>query len=190
MEKKKTYLNDTALKGEYMKLFEGGNTENTDTYNQIRKNYKIAKVRHIKIYYKTLEEWSKLKDIAIDKQIQANTAISLKSGLKSKVERLLQLQEQIESLNNEIKENVMIVSTFYDGEIITGARPMNSIEKSTINKTIKEIRAEISKIEGDYAPTKSAQTNINGEDVAIVAPTINVFSVTANLSNSELQVNV
>jgi hypothetical protein len=190
MEKKKTFLNDTALKGEYMKLFEGGNTENTDTYNQIRQNYKIAKGRHIKIYYKTLEEWSILKDKALDKQIQANTAISLKSGLKSKVERLLQLQEQIESLNNEIKANVMIVSTFYDGEIITGARPMNSIEKSTINKTIKEIRAEISKIEGDYAPTKSAQTNINGEDVAIVAPTINVFSVTANLSNSELQVNV
>ena len=190
MEKKKTYLSDIALQHEYIKLFEAGNAENTSTYNDIKQRYTIAKARHIKIYYKAIEEWAKLKDIAIAKQIQANTEIVLKSGIKSKIDRLLELQEQIKSLNDELTANIMIVSTFYDGEIITGARPMNSIEKSAINKTIKEIRAEISKIEGDYAPTKSAQTNINGEDVAIVAPTINVFSVTANLSNSELQVNV
>jgi hypothetical protein len=187
---KKTYLNDIALKGEYMKLFEGGNTENTNTYNLIRQKHRIAKERHVRMFHKTLQEWSILKDKALDKQIQANTAISLKSGLKSKLGRLLELQEQILILNDELKANIMIVSTFSDGELLTGIRPMNSIEKSTVSKTIKELRAEISKIEGDYAPTKSAQTNINGDDVATVAPTINVFSVTANLSNSETDVNV
>lgn len=190
MEKKKGYLTDIALKEEYMKLFESGNTENTSTYNDIRQRYTIAKARHIKIYYKTLEEWSNLKEIARNNQIQANTEISLKKGLKSKLERLFDLQEQIDKLNEELEKNIMYVSAFQDGELLTGTRPLSAIEKSTINKTIKEIRAEISKIEGDYAPTKSAQTNSNGEDVVTVAPTINVFSVNANLSHSETEVNV
>jgi hypothetical protein len=190
MEKKKKFLTEVALRNEYIKLFEAGNTENTSTYNDIRQRFTIAKARHIKIYYKTLEEWSKFKDIAIVNQIQANTEIGLKSGIKSKIDRLLELQEQIKKLNDELEANIMIVSTFAEGELLTGTRPMNAIEKTTINKTIKEIRAEISKIEGDYAPTKSAQTNSAGEDVATVAPTINVFSVNANLSHSETEVNV
>jgi len=49
---------------------------------------------------------------------------------------------------------------------------MNALEIAKINQTIKEIRAEISKIEGDYAPKELNVTevkkppifNINGLD--------------------------
>ena len=119
--------------------------------------WKIAQERHIETQSNIQ---SKLNDTLLDEKEG-----SLKSGLKSKLDRLLELQKQVEELNKELETNIMIVHTFSDGEIVTGMRPMNSIEKASINKTIKEIRAEISKIEGDYAPTKTANTDTQGNDI-------------------------
>ena len=89
---------------------------------------------------------------------------ALKSGLKSKIDRLLSLQKQEQALYDELEAGLMIVHTFVDGVICQGERPMNSLERASIHKTIKEIRSEISKIEGDYAPTKTAITDTEGKD--------------------------
>ena len=89
---------------------------------------------------------------------------ALKMGLKSKIDRLLSLQKQENALNDELNAGIMIVHTFVDGVICQGERPMNSLERASIHKTIKEIRSEISKIEGDYAPTKTAITDTEGKD--------------------------
>ena len=190
MLNEKISVSDAQLKNELIALFEAGNTAITELQGVIKTKFKIGNDRYFKIANETLKEWANLKEIARNEQIQANASNSLKSGLKSKLDRLLELQEQIKKLNDELETNIMIVSTFSDGELLTGMRPLNSIEKATINKTIKEIRSEISKIEGDYAPTKLANTNKEGEDVATTPPTINVFSVSANLSNSESEVDV
>jgi hypothetical protein len=48
----------------------------------------------------------------------------------------------------------MHVHAFSMGEMIMGTREMNSLEKAKIADTIKGLQSEISKIEGDYAPTK------------------------------------
>jgi len=48
----------------------------------------------------------------------------------------------------------------------------------------------LSKIEGDYAPTKTANTNSQGEDVATTPPNINVYNVPVPLANSELEADV
>jgi hypothetical protein len=167
MENEKISVSDVQLKSELIALFESGKTAITELQGVIKTKYKIGNDRYFKIANETLNEWANLKDKAINEQILTNASESLKSGLKSKLERLLELQEQIKKLNDELEANVMIVSTFSDGELITGMRPLNAIEKATVNKTIKEIRAEISKIEGDYAPNKTAHTDVSGNDAKI-----------------------
>jgi hypothetical protein len=76
------------------------------------------------------------------------------NGLKTKSERLMNLQKQIDNLEAELKNNKMHVHAFSMGEMVIGTREMNSLEKAKIADTIKGLQSEISKIEGDYAPTK------------------------------------
>lgn len=95
---------------------------------------------------------------SINKQIEIDSTESakelLKQGLKSKSERLLLLQKQVDDLEMELHNNVMHFHSFSDGEIITGTRAMNSLERAKVSDVIKSIQSEISKIEGDYAAAK------------------------------------
>lgn len=99
---------------------------------------------------------------SINKQLEIDSIDAakerLKEGLKSKSERLLNLQNQVDELKLEIERNIMHFHSFADGEIITGVRTMNSLERAKISEVIKSIQAEISKIEGDYAAVKQDLT--------------------------------
>lgn len=106
------------------------------------------------------ESQIKLNKAKEDKTISEELK-GVESGVKIKIQRVLELQKQIESLDLELKNDKMIVHTFSDGSIVTGERKLNSLEKASLHKTIKEIRAEISKIEGDYAPIKN-DMNLKG----------------------------
>jgi|LakMenEpi03Aug12_release.lakeMendotaPanAssembly.Ray.scaffolds.fasta_scaffold544502_1 hypothetical protein len=150
---KKT-ISDAQLKNEYLLLFESGNTDNTNIYEQIRTKYKLAKERHVKMYHSTLLEWQETKNKATSIQIQANASDSLKSGLKSKIDRLLELQDQQQKLQDELHNNITVTTAFHNAELITAFRELSPLERTKIHQVIKEIRSEISKIEGDYAPTK------------------------------------
>jgi len=90
----------------------------------------------------------------IDNITTQQTINDVSNGLKTKSERLLNLQKQIENLETELRNNVMHVHAFSMGEMVIGTREMNSLEKAKIADTIKGLQSEISKIEGDYAPTK------------------------------------
>lgn len=142
---KKT-ISEPQLKNEYLKLFESGNTDNTNIYEQIRTRFKIAKERHVKMYHNTLKEWQILKDISNSELIYENAKESLKSGLKSKNDRLLELQtmladdylQEVSTLNNQ-------------GKVIRYYRKLEPREKVAIH-------SEISKMDGSYTATKQEVT--------------------------------
>lgn len=60
-----------------------------------------------------------------------------KKGIKTKNERLLILQAQVDELLIDLTEDEISLT-----------------DKAYLRKTLKEIQAEISKMEGDYAPSK------------------------------------
>lgn len=95
-----------------------------------------------------------------DKSIEAEVKV-LESGLKLKNDRLLELQNQYEKLEDELATNKTVVSTFHEGSLVTDYRVLTPLEKAKLHQVIKELRAEISKIEGDYAPTKQ-DLNVKG----------------------------
>ncbi len=167
--KEKISISDAQLKNELIKLFESGNTGKygkSATFGIIGQKYLLARNRFKETFDKTLKEWQQAKENATNEQMQANQKESLKSGIKTKLERLIELQKQVEQLQKELHDNRTIISTFYDGAMITDYRELTPLERAKIHQVIKEVRAEISKIEGDYAPTKTANTDKDGNDVS------------------------
>lgn len=164
--KEKISISDAQLKNELIKLFESGNSAKTELLGIFRNKYKIGTDRFLREFNLAYETWQIAKNKSTVDTIQANQKESLKSGIKTKLERLIELQKQVEQLQKELDDNRTIISTFYDGAMITDYRELTPLERAKLHQIIKEVRAEISKIEGDYAPTKTANTDKEGNDVS------------------------
>lgn len=87
---------------------------------------------------------------------------AVKQGLKTKIDRLFVLQEQVEQIQKELEANECEDIKIIKGEPKKFKRPLLPMEKASMRKTLKELQSEISKIEGDYAPIKQDHTT-NGE---------------------------
>ena len=83
---------------------------------------------------------------------------AVKIGLKSKFERLLILQNEVDNCTKDL-DNGFTEELKSDGQLLS--RPITIQEKTALRNTIKNLQSEISKIEGDYAPTKSENINTN-----------------------------
>jgi hypothetical protein len=77
---------------------------------------------------------------------------AVKIGLKSKFERLLILQNEVDNCTKDLDNGFTEELKSY-GQLLS--RPITIQEKTALRNTIKNLQSEISKIEGDYAPTKS-----------------------------------
>lgn len=100
----------------------------------------------------------------------AETKDAVKQGLKTKFDRLMFYQNEIERMEAQLRGEVEF--TFMQGSTIKKSHSngefMLPIQiQNEIRKTIKEYTIEISKIESDYAPSKVAQTDSEGNDVPI-----------------------
>ncbi|MGL5468021.1 MAG: hypothetical protein ACRDCT_07495 [Shewanella sp.] len=78
-----------------------------------------------------------------------------KDGLKTKSERLLIYQKQINDIEKELEDGTTQEYKMASGIPLLITRNLLPIEKSSMRKTLKDLQAEISKIEGDYAPAKT-----------------------------------
>lgn len=94
--------------------------------------------------------------------------------IRSKHERILILQNQIELSLQELQTNIGEGYYLQKKKVVEYKRPLSPFERSTIRKTIRELQAEISKIEGDYAPIKTASTKPDGSPVDALPPTLNI----------------
>lgn len=81
---------------------------------------------------------------------------ALKSGLKSKLEKQLSLQNQIAEIE-KILESGITPDTIIDVKTSSSfdiERKLTAIERSHLMKTLRELTAELNKMAGDYAATK------------------------------------
>ena len=115
--------------------------------------WKEANERHI-------EAQNTLQKVKDDIYIEAEKE-ALKNGLKSKLQRQLELQEMLEP-DYMTSEIVGIAN----GVPVWADRPLTPMEK-------KHIHAELSKMDGSYAPAKVAQTDTDGKDKKTDLSTLN-----------------
>ena len=71
-----------------------------------------------------------------------------KKGLKTRMDRVLLLQEQVEAIQKDLLDDELLKR-----------KKLSPMDKAYLRKTIKDIQAEISKIEGDYAAEKRDLTS-------------------------------
>ena len=91
---------------------------------------------------------------AKDKAIISEEVKAAKNGLKSKHERIMILQVEVDATISELQKGVTIETKINGGKASSIERPLNILEKTQLRKVAKELQSEISKIEGDYAPAK------------------------------------
>ena len=149
MAKQKTTISDAQLKKELFKLFNKGNTSNSNIYEQLRTKYKLMKQRYIKMYHSSITEWQKIQEKAQVEQTIDNVKESLKTGLKEKIIRQLELQSMLEP---NYRHEEIIGADIKTGKVIRAMRPLTP-------KEIQLIHSELSKMDGSYAPAK-IQTEI------------------------------
>lgn len=160
-------ISDAQLRLELLKLFDSGQTGKTNAYEQLRTRFKMEKQRCCKMFAVVHEEWAKIKRETEAEQIQANTKEALKSGLKSKIERIGDLQNQITELKQKLIENKDFKYVVIGGRFQKKICEIDLSTRAYIHKTIKDIEAEINKMEGNYAPAKVAQTDSAGNDIPL-----------------------
>ena len=133
----------------------------TNFYELLRTKYELTKSTTLKMYDKYEKEFDLSANKGKDEAVLTESKKAIESGLKLKNDRLLELQNQYKKLEDELATNKTVVSTFHDGSLVTDYRELTPLEKAKLHQVIKELRAEISKIEGDYAPTKQ-DLNVKG----------------------------
>jgi hypothetical protein len=162
----RTSISDAQLKDEFIKLFEAGNTDKGKCKEVLRSKYKLQEQRYYKSYAAALQGWQKLKEKAQIEQIHTNTAEALKSGLKSKTERISDIQSQIQELKQKLSDNKDFKYMVINGRVQKVVCEVDLSTRAYIHKTIKDLESEINKMEGNYAPTKVAQTDSAGNDTS------------------------
>lgn len=137
------------------------------SYSEVFRNYSVKFSKSEKTFSK---DW-KAANVVIEKYRETlqkvKEAISIKEdtklfkeGLKTKSERLLIYQKQINDIEAELELGTTEDVKSSMGSLTFITRSLLPVEKSSMRKTLKDLQAEISKIEGDYAPTK---TELSGE---------------------------
>ena len=157
-------ISDAQLTSELIKLFESGNTAKANSYELLRTRFKISKQRCLNFYDSALASWQTERVKADNEQIQANAKETLKSGLKSKIEKQKHLQKQIDDIEADINAGIMVDYVVVGGKLQVVNKIMDAETKAFLRKTIKDIYAELNKMEGDYAAQK--------QDVTIHSPMI------------------
>lgn len=136
----------------FSEVFSKYSVEFSKSEKTFSKDWKVA-VAQLQDYQNALKKEKEAISIKEDVKL-------FKEGLKTKSERLLIYQKQINDIQAELELGTTEDVKSSMGEPMFITRNLLPVEKSSMRKTLKDLQSEISKIEGDYAPTK---TELSGE---------------------------
>ena len=170
--KKRNKLSDSQLKTEIIAVFNSGISGKMEVFGTIRNKFTCARDRFTEMYNTCYSEWSKIKEQASsDATVQAADKAA-KIGLKSKLQKQIELQNEVDYIDKQIRGEVKF--TFVVGNKVMKSHNMdNGTEifmlpvqvQNNLRAQKLQYMAELNKMDGDYAPTKVAQTNKDGEDL-------------------------
>lgn len=140
--KERVPIKDEALKLVLNVHFEKGETAPTNLYELLRTKYKFGKQRFFKIANDALTEWSSLKKKAQNEQITQLEKEAVKEAVMSRVERQ-KILTQIARGEIPLRKAM----------VVDGIIEYIDIVPDWMDR--KQSIAELNKMEGDYAPTKT-----------------------------------
>lgn len=118
------------------------------------KDWKRAKEEHEAYQEKVQKEKER---VSITTEVEA-----VKRGLKTKVDRLFILQGLVDNCLKDLSKGMTNDVIVFKGAPKQYRRKMTITEYNQTRKTLKDLQAEISKMEGDYAKNEIEITQIRG----------------------------
>ena len=191
-ETKKKRLSDESFRDILFSELNQGNEKahlRTNFYELLSTKSSIAKSRALKLHGIYYSEWSKIKENATTDAMQVEVANSVKSGIKSKDERILILQIESEKILSELENGKFKETSKVGNKIQTFDRLLTPAEKATMRKTYRDLQAEISKMQGDYAETKMKHSG-DVENPILSKVEIEVIHSGTRIAKSEEEVDV
>lgn len=126
----------------------------TNFFELLRTKYSIHKKRALELHDKYYSEWAKLRESGLTGGIVKAAEKDAQMGLKSKFERQLHLQKQIDDIQADINRGIIEDYIVIGGKVQVVNKIMNAETKAYLRKAIKELTAELNKMDGSYQPTK------------------------------------
>lgn len=155
---KRTKLSNSQLKSEILALFNTGFTGKTELFGIIRIKYTLARDRYFKMYDECYLGWGKTKEIADNEATVSAATESARKGLKSKLEKQINLQNEINQIDSQLSGEV--ISSYIVGNKVheshDEAGNFNLPIQVQNDLRVKKLQytAELNKMEGDYQPNK------------------------------------
>jgi hypothetical protein len=150
----KKRISEAHLKSVIRAELSKGNTKKTNCYELLRTRYRLTKSTFLKTFDVVHSHWAKLKEKGESEGIVAAVREAAKNGLKSKFDKQLHIQKQIEDIQADIDRGILEDYVLIAGKLQTVNKIMNAESKAYLRKVIKELYAELNKMEGDYAAQK------------------------------------
>jgi hypothetical protein len=141
-----------------------GNIKFTDVALLFYTKFNLSKPTFAKYWKKANElhnNFIQKRETKLNEATIQGEVLTLSNGLKSKSERLINLQNQVNEINGMLESGIS-PDTIIDTKTLTAVdieRKITYIERSQLMKALRDLQSEISKIEGDYAPTKQQNEN-------------------------------
>lgn len=130
-----------------------------------RSAYYTWKPKALAVVAKRLQE----RQAAIQQEKLKTAITQAQNGLKSREERLEILQIQVDALIKQITEAKDVQYVTISGQVQKVNTDMDARTAAYLRRTLRELQAEISKIEGDYSPEKRNVTHNFPEALKIQA---------------------
>lgn len=153
-------------------IYEQLETNGGLTFGEVWSSYRVKWSRVQATFAK---DWNKaqqryreiavLKEQAMRDAVVGNAAEMAKNGLKTRSERLMLLQQQVDATLADIQDGKTTSVALVDGKPVKYERPHTVHETTLLRNTLHKLQAEISKIEGDYAAEKSIVENLSPQIV-------------------------
>lgn len=142
--------------------------ERAEILAKFAKKWKVSPTsidRYLKSAKEIAIKLSSKADKAAEDAMISQTVEAAKLGLKSKHERVMILQREVDTCLDELYGTGANNFGEFWGKRTNIKKKLTVMEKVKLRQVINSIQAEISKIQGDYAPTKLANTDKEGNDV-------------------------
>lgn len=126
-------------------MFSKYSVEFSKTEKTFSKDWKQAQ-SELKVYQNKVQAEKEKVSIKVETE-------AIKNGLKTKIDRLLNLQKLVDDCFKDLSEGMTSDIKFdKEGNPKQYRRKMTIAEYNQTRRTLKDLQSEISKIEGDYAP--------------------------------------
>ncbi len=160
-------IHDDDLKVELKAYLSKGIAEANMCYEELRKRFKLGRTRFFTLFKTAQAELAQLKIEAQNRYVENSTKKAIENGLRTKSERLLFLQNEIDEMEKQLRGEVAF--TWIHNSKILKSHSIDEFNlpvqiQNELRRLIRDYQSEISKLEGEYAPAKTDITS-GGEKI-------------------------